>query len=115
MAINPTITFHQMPPSPALEADIRQRVTALEHVFDRITSCRVVVAEPHRHQQHGRHFDVRVELHVPGEEITAARSHADRANHEDAHIAVRDAFLAAERQLEHYVGRRRAENRNARS
>ncbi|HEY0709020.1 MAG TPA: HPF/RaiA family ribosome-associated protein [Polyangia bacterium] len=115
MALNPNITFQQMPSSPALEADIRQRVEALEHLFDRITSCRVVVAEPHRHQQHGRHFDVRIDLHVPGEELTAGRSHGDRANHEDPHVAGRDAFLAIERQLEHYIGRRRAELRAERA
>ena len=109
MAIQPSINFHQLPHSDALEADIRARVQDLEQVFDRITSCRVVVEEPHRHHQHGRLFEVRVELHVPGHEIIAGHFPADRRlEHEDAHVAVRDAFLAAQRQLEHYVGRRRS-------
>lgn len=108
MAIQPSISFHQIPHSEALEADIRGRVQDLEQVFDRITSCRVVIEEPHRHHHQGRVFEVRVELHVPGHEIIAGRFPADRIEHEDAHVAVRDAFLAAQRQFEHHVGRRRS-------
>ena len=110
MTIQPNISFHQIPHSDALEADIRSRVQDLEEIFDRVTSCRVVIEEPHRHHQQGRLFEVRVELHVPGHEIIAGRSPADgRSEHQDAHVAVRDAFLAAQRQLEHYVGRRRSQ------
>ena len=108
MTIQPSITFHQVPHSEALEDDIRARVQDLEGVFDRISSCRVVIEEPHRHHHQGRLFEVRVELHVPGHEIIAGRFPADRREHTDAHLAARDAFLAAQRQLEHYVGRRRA-------
>ena len=35
------ITFHQLPPSPALEADVRKSVDDLETFFDRIVGCRV--------------------------------------------------------------------------
>ena len=109
MTIQPSVTFHQIPHSDALEADIRSRVQDLEEICDRISSCRVVIEEPHRHHDQGRLFEVRVELHVPGHEIVAGRFPADRrAEHQDAHVAVRDAFLAAQRQLEHYVGRRRS-------
>jgi ribosome-associated translation inhibitor RaiA len=112
MTIQPSISFHQVPHSDALEADIRGWVQDLEQDFDRITSCRVVIEAPHRHQHQGRPFEVRVELRMPGHEIVAGRSPTDRSiEHEDAHVAVRDAFLAARRQLEHHVGRSRSHTR----
>jgi ribosome-associated translation inhibitor RaiA len=103
------ITFHQMPPSEALEADVRGRVAELEAVYDRITRCRVVVDVPHRHHQQGRRFRVGIELGVPGGHIVVGRAPDDDAAHEDAFLAVRDAFRATRRQLEDYVRRQRGE------
>jgi ribosome-associated translation inhibitor RaiA len=103
------ITFHQLPTSPALEADIRAWVEELDGLFDEIVSCRVVVEEPHRHHHQGRLFRVGVELGVPEQRLVVGRSPGADHSHEDAHVAVRDAFLALRRQLEHYVRCRRGE------
>ena len=92
-----------MPASSALEADIRQRVEELETLFDGIVSCRVTVEMPHRSHHQGQHFRARIELGVPGERLVAGRSPDLDASHEDAHIAVHDAFRAAKRQLGDYV------------
>jgi ribosome-associated translation inhibitor RaiA len=102
------IHFHQLPHSDALEADIRERFDDLEKTFGNITACRVFVEQPHRHQHAGRLFAVRIDLHVSGSEIVAGRTQSDDDGHADAHVAVRDAFAAARRQLEHHVGRRRS-------
>jgi len=96
------ITFRHMEPSPALEARIRQRVQALEHFFERITSCRVTVECQHRHQQ-GNLFEINIDLSVPGREIVAGRKGGNQHAHEDAHVAVRDAFDALRRRLEDYA------------
>jgi len=103
------ITFRHMEPSPALEARIRQRAEELDQFFDRITSCRVVVESAHRRQQQGKLFEVRVALTVPGNEIVVGREPGINHAHEDAHVAVRDAFDAARRLLEDHVRRRRGE------
>jgi cold shock CspA family protein len=103
------ITFHQMSPSPALEADIRRRAQQLEEFFDRIVSCRVLVEAPHHHHHQGRLYRVRVDLGVPGEHLVVGRSPDEHGAHEDAHVAVRDSFRAARRQLEDYVRQQRGD------
>jgi ribosome-associated translation inhibitor RaiA len=98
------ITFHQLPHSDGLESEVLNQITELERLHDRITSCRVTIEAPPRHQQHGRQFGVHVDLRIPGAEIIADRS---RSGHEDPYVAVRDAFRAARRQLEDHVQRQR--------
>ena len=101
------ITFHQLPSSPALEANVRRRVDDLEKFFDRIISCRVSIEAPHRHHHQGRLYRVRIEIGVPCERIVVRRSPDEHTAHLDAHVAVRDAFREARRQLEDYVQRLR--------
>jgi ribosome-associated translation inhibitor RaiA len=96
-----------MDPSPALEARIRQRAEALDQFFDRITSCRVVVECGNNRHQQGNLFEVRVDLTVPGREIVVGRDSGANHAHEDAHVAVRDAFDAARRLLEDHARDRR--------
>jgi ribosome-associated translation inhibitor RaiA len=103
------ITFRHMDPSAALEARIRQRTAELEQFCDRITACRVVVERMNRRHQQGNLFEVHVDLTVPGREIAVGRERGDNHAHEDAHVAVRDAFDAARRALEDHVRRRRGE------
>ena len=103
MKRNLQITFRGMNPSDVLSEHIRDSADKLEQFFDGITGCHVVVEEPHRHHQQGKHFHVRLDLHVPGKNIVVARDHADKTSHEDPYQAVNDAFDAARRQLQHYA------------
>jgi ribosomal subunit interface protein len=89
------ITIRDLPRSEALEARIREKASKLEEFHERITSCRVTVEELRKHHHQGRHFQVSVDVRVPGKELVANRSH-----HEDVYVALRDAFDAAKRQLE---------------
>lgn len=96
MEIPLQITLHGMPRSDALDARIREKVTALERFSPRITSCRVVVQSLGKHQHQGRQFQVEVDVRVPGHaEMIASRHH-----HEDVYVALRDAFDAMTRQVE---------------
>jgi ribosomal subunit interface protein len=97
------ITFRHMEPLPALEAQIRQRAEELDRFSDRITSCHVVVEcrNPRHHQ--GNLFEIRINLNVPGAEIVVGHDPGANHAHEDAHVAVRDAFDAVRRQLEDHV------------
>jgi ribosomal subunit interface protein len=99
MQIPLQITVREMPHSDALDARIREKVADLERFHPRITSCRVTVAESRKHHQQGRHFEVRIDIRVPGHaEIVANRQHD-----EDVYVALRDAFASATRQLEEAV------------
>jgi cold shock CspA family protein len=57
----------------------------------------------------GNLFQVRIELGVPGREIVVGRDPAAHHSHEDAYVAVRDAFDAARRLVEDYIREQRRE------
>lgn len=106
------ITFDNIDPSPAIEADIRERVAKLERMYDRLVHCRVTITLEHHQQRTGNIFDVRIELVVPGEELVVSHE----ANHAKQHYAspdirtsVKDAFKAAERQLKDFKERQRGD------
>jgi cold shock CspA family protein/ribosome-associated translation inhibitor RaiA len=131
MKIPLKITFRDMPPSPAIEDNIRERAAKLDSLFDGIMSCRVTVEAPHRRHHKGKAYVVRIDMTVPGGELVINRapkrleaakaSHPDElekdlaeshepskhAAHEDIYVAIRDAFNAAGRKLQDFARRRR--------
>lgn len=107
MKIPLQISFHDLPVSPALEALIRDKAAKLEQFHPNMTGCRVVVDKPHNHSQQGEQFAVTVDVSVPGANLVV-----NHVRNEDANIAVRDAFLAARRQVEDHVKRKQAEIRH---
>jgi ribosomal subunit interface protein len=109
MTIPLQITFQNMPPSPAIEANVRERSARLERFAKRIVSCKVVIESPHRHHHKGKLYDVSLEISVPGKDIHVTRSPRQDHAHEDVYVAIRDAFNAAGRQLEDHVRRLRAD------
>jgi ribosomal subunit interface protein len=98
------IMFRDMAQSEAIEAAIREKAEKLNLFFDRIMGCRVTVGIVQKHKQHGKLFNVRIDLTVPGSEIVVNR---DRA--EDVYVAIRDAFDHAKRKLEDYARRLRGD------
>lgn len=109
MQIPLQVTFRDMPHSEAIELAVREKAAKLEEVYDRIMGCRVVVEAPHRHHHKGRIYHVRVDLTVPGGELVASRNQNDKHAHEDAYVALRDAFAAIRRQLENYARKQRGD------
>jgi ribosomal subunit interface protein len=102
------IAFQDIAPSPTLEAAIREKVAKLEHFHGRMTSCRVVVALPHRSKRQGTLYNIRIDITVPGGgEIVVNREPGLDHAHEDVYVALRDAFDSTRRQLQDYVRRRR--------
>lgn len=104
MQIPLQITIRNTDHSDALETHIREKAHKLDEFFNHIMSCRVVVEEPHKHQHQGKQFNVRIDIGVAGSEIVVNRDHAD-----DVYVALRDAFDAANRQLEEYARKLRGE------
>lgn len=101
------ITFRGIESSDAIKEAVQTRAEKLETFYDKIESCRVVVEAPHQHHHKGNLYHVRVRLTVPGEEIVVSRDPSEHAPHEDAYLAINDAFKEVTRQLEDYVRRRR--------
>jgi hypothetical protein len=120
-----TVTFHGLPHSDALEADIRQRAAGLDAFYRDIMSCRVLVELQHGHRRRA-HFHVRVEVGVPGgkpiivnhepslhgpmkalEEPAYRKGNEVDGAHSDAHVAVRDAFDTARRRLQDFAREQR--------
>lgn len=126
MSVHPQVSYRDVVASPALERLIEAEVAKLEHFFDGIVSCRVLVEHTHR-RRHGSPYHVRLELGVPGEQLVV--NHTDdvrpvppasddepervrkaaehEAEHKDPQLAVRDAFHALTRRLQQYAKRRK--------
>lgn len=103
------LTFRHIGKSDALEAQVREHARKLERFYDHIISCRVVVEAPHKQHNKGNIYHVRVDVTVPEGELVASRDPAANHAHEDAYVAIRDAFNAMVKQLDTYAEKRRRE------
>ncbi len=105
--MNPAqITFRGMDVSEALSEHIRDQYEKLFRFNERITSCHVVVEQPHRHKQKGRAFEVRLTLTLPGHEVAVTRGHEEVQ--ENPYALVDELFKAARRMLTGLAGKRQA-------
>lgn len=100
------IRYHGLSPSPALSEKISNKVEKLEKFFNRITGCTVTVELPSQRKTKGNKFKVVIELEVPQEILVVNRASADASDHDDAYVAIRDAFEAMQRRLQDYVSKR---------
>ena len=88
------IVFHDVARSDALVQHVRDKLETLEHLHPKLMSCNVTIEKPHRHKHQGNAFNVRIDLQVSGDEIVV-----NRDAHEDAYVALREAFDVAKRLL----------------
>lgn len=93
------IIWHNMEPARHVEQGVNRRVERLAKYFGRITRCHVVVEAPHQRHRTGNQYEVRLEVTVPGGELSVNRRPGNDFAHTDVRVAVRDAFDAIERQL----------------
>jgi cold shock CspA family protein len=103
------ISFRHMEHSDAIEAVVREKAAALDTFAEHIMSCRVVVELAGKHHLHGNLYEVRIDLTLPGGEITVTREPSQHTAYRDIQVALRDAFDSARRQLEDYVRRQRGD------
>jgi ribosomal subunit interface protein len=96
------ITFHNMEPSEAIEARVRDKVTKLDTFYRQIISCRVVVEAPHR-QPHKSSLALVVEIKVRGKDLVVKRERRHHASRDDAYLVINEVFDAAHRQLEEHT------------
>ena len=131
MKIPLQITFRNMPPSEAIENNVREKAAKLDSLYDGIMSCRIIIEAPHRHHHKGKAYQVSIDMTVPGGELVVNRapkrldaaktprpeelendlteSHepSKHGAHEDLYVAIRDAFNAAARKLQDHARRKR--------
>ncbi len=107
------ITFRNVQPSKAIERLVRQKAQKLEKLFSRIIKFHVTLKT--RNQQHhkGNLYDVHIDLYLPGRSFAVTSTQHGSTEHELLSMAVREAFEAAERQLQDHAGARRKEARSS--
>lgn len=101
------IVFHDVARSDALVQHVRDKLETLEHLHPKLLRCNVTIEKPHRHKHQGNAFNVRIDLRVPGDEIVV-----NRDAHEDAYVALRDAFDAAKRLVMQHAQKIRGDVKN---
>lgn len=104
MKIPVHILFHGMKHSDALEASARTHAGKLEAFAPDIIACHVSIDLEEKHRHQGRPVGVRIDLTLPGHELVV-----NRVQHEDANVALREAFDNMTRQLEDVVRKRRGQ------
>jgi len=97
------ITFKNVQESDAVWLAVQNRVEKLERFFDRINRCQVIITCPHKHRHADRLFQVQIHISVPRDDIFINRNVPRNEAHRDVYVAIRDAFNAAERVLQHRV------------
>lgn len=93
------VLFRNFEQSDAVETKIREQAQKLGRYYDSIMGCHVVIEICHKHQHQGHIFHVRIDLTVPNAELVVSREIEDHA-HENAYVAIRDAFLSMRRKLQ---------------
>lgn len=81
-----------------VERVVHRKIAWLLRHFPGITSCRVAIDVPHRRRRSGRLHRVRIGVVVQGTPVSATRS-PSLATHENAILAVHDAFAAMHGEL----------------
>jgi ribosome-associated translation inhibitor RaiA/cold shock CspA family protein len=103
MQIPPEIAFHNVDPSDGTEASIREHVVRLEHLYGRMTACRVRVDQKNRNSNDTIPPVVHIEISVPGHKDIVVAYEPDRLQRRfqepDLYNAINDAFRIAERRL----------------
>lgn len=107
------IIFHDVERSEAVEARVREKFQRIERYFERITHARVVIEAPNRRTVLPKFFHVRIDIGIPGHKpIVVSHEPDDEHAHTDVMLALRDAFAAAQRQVDELSDRFEKQARN---
>ena len=103
------ISFRNCQPSEEVRKEIEEEVQRLEKFFDRITAIAVTVTAPSLlHHRHGQPFEIHIRISLPEhKDVIVSKTHGDVHQHEHISVAIKDAFAAAQRQVEDAVRKMR--------
>jgi len=109
MAIPTEISYKRLEPSDFIKHKVQYRLRQLESICEDINRAHIVLSSPHHRKHQGNHYEVHIELYVPGTELVVTRNTGVSDAHEDFYVALRDAFDAMERQLKRWKEKRRVD------
>ena len=95
------ITFQNSEPSETIRSEVERQAKRLEKFHDRITSCHVTIVAPTMRRRKGELFAINIRVAIPHhKDILVSKTHGDAPEHEHVMVAIKDAFAAAQRQIE---------------
>lgn len=97
--IDPKVASRNVELTEPQKEQIRAGIRELERVFDRLTSCRIMVDQPDQRHRTGNLYHVRIDLTMAGSEIVVSRSPTGQRGHENLRQALGEAFDRARRAL----------------
>jgi cold shock CspA family protein len=100
----------EIPKNEAIENLIIEKVKKLEQVCPYLSSCRVTLDQPQKHQENGHKYRVRIDMTVPPSHelyVTSGKGKLDM--HLELAAIVRGVFKTARRELEKLVEKQRRE------
>lgn len=105
------VSYRNVRPTTTIQSLIDEKVAGLERFYPRIIGCHVTIERPGRHHRQGKgaHFRVRVELSVPGGRLVVGRDPEEAKDHENAYLAISEAFRAMRRQLQDHARKQRGD------
>ncbi|TQV73427.1 ribosome-associated translation inhibitor RaiA [Exilibacterium tricleocarpae] len=96
------VVYRDLDASQALNDIISKKLEKLSRFSHHIQRSRVVLDSPHKHKHKGKRYRASIELDLKGAPVTVSQDDTS------IHIAVREAFNAAERKLKEMAARRRS-------
>lgn len=99
MQRDPIITWHQIPPSPAVEEIVKTRIAAIGRLAPEAVGCRVTLEPAEHRKRTAQGFDVRIHLEMPGPDVDVSKAIRQGHAADDLVLAVNAAFGALERRL----------------
>ncbi len=100
------ISFHGLERSEAIESRVREKFARIEKHFDRITHARVSIQSPRRRAPLPKLFHVKIEIGIPGHNSIVVNCEPDNdGGPSDIVMALKEAFAAANRQVDDIVAR----------
>ena len=100
------ISFHGLERSEAIESRVREKFARIEKHFDRITHARVSIQSPRRRAPLPKLFHVKIEIGIPGHNsIVVNYEPVNDGGPSDIVMALKEAFAAANRQVDDIVAR----------
>lgn len=107
----PNITWRNVEHGPLEEEDVLKYIERLDQVHPNITGVDVMVEQPHGRHEQGNLYRVRVDVHLPGDQVLVKRNPPKNQAREDLHVAIRDAFKAARHSLNERAAVKRHETK----
>jgi cold shock CspA family protein/ribosome-associated translation inhibitor RaiA len=110
MKVPISISYRDVEKTDPIDNLIREKAQKLEQVCDYITSCRVAVERPHSFVKNGNPYRIRIDITVPPQqEVVVSKEPGNNYKDDALSTVIRDAFVAARKQLKKLVALQRKE------